>query len=214
MSSIIIKFNINCVSCNVLINEKNVVKNRKKCNKCFNNIRNKNKKPITKHIYENNTMIKTERTLIIGRSGCGKTFLMLSLLKDKNPDDVYIICKTENQYPSNFHNQSCEILPLEDYENKTIVFDDMLGSKEAEDIDAFFTRGRHQNLDIYYISQSWYQLPKNTIRNNCRRILMFPQTLKDISMIYNDISGVHMSFLERRDFCRDGWKRKQFYSNR
>ena len=137
MSSIIKKLNTNCVSCNVLLNDKNMVKNRKKCNQCLNNIRNKNKKPIIKHVYENNTMIKIDRTPIIGRSGCGKTFLMLSLLKDKNPDDVYIICKTDNQYPSNYLNQSREILPLEDYGNKTIVFDDMLGSKEAKDIDAF-----------------------------------------------------------------------------
>ena len=43
--------------------------------------------------------MKTDRTLIIGIAGCGKTFLLLSLLKDKNPDDVYIICKTNNQYP-------------------------------------------------------------------------------------------------------------------
>ena len=83
-------------------------------------------------------MIKTERTLIIGRSGFRKTFLMLWLLKDKKPDDVYIICKRDNQYPSDFHNQSSEILPLEDYGNKTIVFDDMLGSKQAKDIEVFF----------------------------------------------------------------------------
>ena len=94
---------------------------------------------------------------------------------------------------------------------KTIVFDDMLGSKEAKDIDAFFTRGRHQNLDIYYISQSWYELPKNTIRNNCSRIMLFPQTLKDITMIYNDISGLHMKFSEWRDFCRDAWKKRYSY---
>ena len=203
MSSIIKKLNTNCVSCNILLNDKNMVKNRKKCNKCLNNIRSKNKKPIIKHVYENNTMIGTDRTLIIGRSGCGKTFLMLSPLKDKNSDDVYIICKTDNQYPSKFHNQSREILPLEEYGNKTIVFVDMLGSKEAKDIDAFFTSGRHQNLDIYYISQSWYDLPKNTFRNNCSRIMLFPQTLKDITMIYNDISGLNMNFSEWRDFCRD-----------
>ena len=71
-------------------------------------------------------MTKTEKTLMIGRSGCGKTFLMLSLLEDTNPDDVYIICETDNQYPSKDHNQSSEKLPLEDYANKTIVFDDML----------------------------------------------------------------------------------------
>ena len=76
-----------------------MVKIRKKCNKCFNNIGNENKKQLTKDVYENKTLIKTEKTLIIGRSGCGKTLLMLSLLKDKNPDDVYIICKTDNQYP-------------------------------------------------------------------------------------------------------------------
>ena len=74
---------------------------------------NKNKKPIFKHVYENSTMKKTERTLIIGRSGCGKTFLMLSLSNEKNPDDVYIIFKTDNQFPSKYHNQSSEILPLD-----------------------------------------------------------------------------------------------------
>ena len=103
-------------------------------------------------------MIKTEKTFLIGRSGCGKTFLTLSLLKDKNPDDVLIICKTDNQFPSKYHNQSIEILPLEDYGNKTIIFYDMLESKKAKVIDAFFTRGRHQNHDIYYIPQSWYEL--------------------------------------------------------
>ena len=71
-------------------------------------------------------MTKTEKSHIIGRSGCGKTFLMLSLLKDTNPDDVYIICEKDNQYPSKYQNQSSEILPSEDYANRTIVFDDML----------------------------------------------------------------------------------------
>ena len=141
-------------------------------------------------------MIKTERTLIIGRYGCGITFLILSLLKDKNPDDVYIFCKIDNQYPSRYHNQSCEILSLEYYGNKTVVFDGMLRSKETKDIDGFFTRRRHQNPDIYYTSKSWYDLPKNTIRNNCIRIMLFPQTSKYITMINNDISGLHMSFSE------------------
>ena len=211
MSSIIKKLNRNCVSCNVFLNEKNMVKNREKCYKCLNKMRKKSKKPNIKHVYENNTMIKTERTLIDGRSGCGKTFLMLSLLKDKNPDYVHIICKTDNQYLSKYYDQSSEILPLENYGNKTIVFDGMLGSKEAKDFDAFFTRGRHQKLDIYYISQSWYELPKNTIRNNCSRHMLFPQMLKVITMIYNDISGLNMIFSEWRDLYRDAWKKRYNY---
>ena len=78
----------NCISCKVLLKEKNMVKNRKKGNKCPNNITNENKKPSAKHVYENNIMTKTKRTPKLGRSGCRKTFLMLSLLKVKNPDDV------------------------------------------------------------------------------------------------------------------------------
>ena len=90
MSSNKKKLNTNCVLCNVLLNDK---KWSKKCNKWPNNKKNKNKKPITKHVYENITMIKTERILIKGTSGCRKTFLMLSLLRAKNPEDVHKICK-------------------------------------------------------------------------------------------------------------------------
>ena len=60
---------------------------------------------------------------------------------------------------------------------KTLVFDDMLGSKEVKVFDAFFTLGCHQKDDIFYISQSCYELPKNTIRINCSRIMLFPQTI-------------------------------------
>ena len=30
----------------------------------------------------------------------------------------------------------------------------MLGAKNSSQIDEFFTRGRHEDLDVYYISQS------------------------------------------------------------
>ena len=62
----------------------------------------------------------------------------------------------------------------EEYENKINIFDDMLGSKQTKVIDAFFTQGKHQNLDIYYLSDSWYQLRKNSIRNNSTRIVLIP----------------------------------------
>ena len=41
--------------------------------------------------------------------------------------------------------------------------------------------------------------------------MLFPQTLKDITMIYNDISGLHMNFSEWRDFCQDAWKKINNY---
>ena len=50
----------------------------------------KTKQQLLNMLYENNTKLKTEITLIIGRSVIGKIFFLLSLLKDRNPGDVYI----------------------------------------------------------------------------------------------------------------------------
>ena len=41
--------------------------------------------------------------------------------------------------------------------------------------------------------------------------MFFLQTLKDITMIYNDNSGLHMGFSDWRDFCRDAWKPRYIY---
>ena len=156
-------------------------------------------------------MIKTERTLIIGRSGCGKTFLMLSLSKDKNPDDDYTICQTDNQYPSKYHNQSKEILPLEDFGNKIIDFDNTLGSKEAKDIDVFLLVVAIKILIFITSLNHGMNCLKTLFEIFCCRIMLFSQALKDITTTYNDISGLHMNFLEWREFCRDAWKKRFNY---
>ena len=104
-------------------------------------------------------------SLIIGFSNCGKTHLKNHILHQKQ-EPIFIITKSLNQYLNNNVQTSDEIKPLELYENSTIVFDDMLPSKQKSNIDLFFTRGSHNNIDIYYTSQSYFRLPKNTIPNN------------------------------------------------
>ena len=37
--------------------------------------------------------------------------------------------------------------------------------------------------------------------------MLSQQTLKDIIMIYTDISGLHMYFSEWRNFCRQAWQK-------
>ena len=72
--------------------------------------------------------------------------------------------------------------PIE-YENSVIAFDDLLGSSIWIYMDQFFMRGRHNKLDIYYISQSYFALAKVTIRNDSKKIILFNQTSKDIENI-------------------------------
>ena len=97
---------------------------------------------------------------------------------------------------------------LEDFQNCCVVFDDMLDSNQKL-IDPFFTRGRHNDLDVYYLSQSYFDLPKRTIRNNSNTKILFQQTLKDVGNIYRDIAGFDMSLDEFKSLCREAWKEKQ-----
>ena len=117
-----------------------------------------------------------------------KTYLMLKILSRISDRDIYIITKSPPEQYSNskikIKEISDEIKPLNEYENGIIVFDDILGSSNSRFIDQFFIRGRHNNLDIYYSSQSYFVLPKRTIRNNSNKIILFNQTLKDIEHIY------------------------------
>ena len=97
--------------------------------------------------------------------------------------------------------KSDEIEPSNEYEKAIIVFDDILGSSKSRYIDQFFIRGRHNNLDIYYLSQSYFDLPKRTIRNNSNKIILFNQTLKDNEHINRDVVGYDMSYDEFKELC-------------
>ena len=104
------------------------------------------------------------RTLIIGFLHCGKIYLMNHVLLQKQ-EPIFIITKSLIQNPKIKAQTSDEIQLLNEYANITVVFDNMLLSKQVSNIYLFFTRGRHQKNDIFYISQSDFHLPKITIRN-------------------------------------------------
>ena len=72
----------------------------------------------------------------------------------------------------------------------------MLLSKQKSNFDLFFTRDRHSNIDIYYISRSYFHLPENTIRQNSNIVVLFKQTLGDIILLFHYIAGLNMSLEE------------------
>ena len=87
----------------------------------------------------------------------------------------------------------------------------MLLSKQESNIDLFFTGGRHNNIDIYYISQRYFHLPKNTIRNNSNKIILFKQTLRDIILLFHNIAGLDMNLEEWKQLCRKAWENDYDY---
>ena len=77
----------------------------------------------------------------------------------------------------------------------------MLRAKNTSQIDEFFTRGRHEDLDVYYISQSCFALPRQCIRKNSDRIILFKQTLRDVQSMYYDIGAYDMKYDKFKKTC-------------
>ena len=120
---------------------------------------------------------------------------MLKILeKIGNQRPIQIITPSPNQYP-NFETSN-EIKPKNKYKVSVVIFDDMLGARNCSQIDEFFTRSRHESLDVYYINQSYFGLPKRSIRNNSDRLRLFKQTLRDAQSMYYDIGAYDMKYDE------------------
>ena len=107
-----------------------------------------------------------------------------------------MITKSIDLYPNIKAQSSDKSQPLENFESNTGVFDDILQSKQASKIDLLFTRERRKNIDNYYISQSYFNLPRNTIRKNSNIIILIKETLSDIILLFHDIAGLHMNLQE------------------
>ena len=174
------------------------------------------------HNINNNGDTKCNRTLIVGPSFCGKTHLLLNklrLIRLEDPEkQIRIITRSPEQYEdididgaSQGALQGIEVGEnvgdLESYRGCYVVFDDMLISNQKM-IDPFFTRGRHKLCDVYYLSQSYFDAPKKTVRNNSNIIILFQQTLKDIEHIHRDIASSDMSYEEFKSLCREAWNEK------
>ena len=210
-----------------MIDENNYLKHRTICKKCHNENRRKNNNTLPPNIENvnnkkklkinsnnnNNDIVSTyenHRQVIIGPSNVGKTFYMLKLLEkigDQRP--IYIITRSPNQYPN--YKTSNEIKPINKYKGSIVIFDDMLGAKNSSQIDEFFTRGRHEDLDVYYISQSYFGLPRQSIRNNSGRLILFKQTLRDVQSMYYDIGAYDMNYDELKQMCHKAWDEKFNY---
>ena len=86
----------------------------------------------------------------------------------------------------------------------------MLGARNSSQIDEIFTRGRHEDLDVYYMSQSYFGLPRQSIRNS-DRLILFEQTLRDVQSMYYDIGAYDMRYDEFKETCSIAWSEKFNY---
>jgi len=108
---------------------------------------------------------------------------------------------------ASFHFSSDDIVPVESLDKKKrsiMVFDDVMLEKQTP-IAKYFCQGRHGGADCFYLTQNYFKIPKQIIRDNCNLLILFNQDGKNAQAIHNTLVGGDMAFDEFYEFCQQCW---------
>lgn len=101
------------------------------------------------------------------------------------------------------------IEPNQMKKNSLVVFDDVINDRGINKtvVRNIFTLGRHRNLDVVYIVQSYTKLSKHLIRDNCNFIILFRQDDLNLRHVYNDFGvNADLKFEDFRNLCIECWR--------
>ena len=93
---------------------------------------------------------------------------------------------------------------LDSSKKNLIIFDDVISEKQDK-ISDFYTRGRHNNTQCFYISQAFMKIPKSTVRENANLIILFKLTDKDVKNVFDTYVSSDMTYKEFKLFCSKVW---------
>lgn len=170
----------------------------------------------------------TIRAGICGTSGSGKTNVLLGLLTHVNGLrflNIYIYSKSLQQAKYKYlyelikpinelklfvYDSHQEIIkPNEAEKDSVFIFDDVICSPQSE-ICEYFCMGRHNQIDSFYLTQTYSKIPKQLIRDNINFLILFKQDLTNLKHIYSDHVNTDMSFDAFVDMCKACWKKNRY----
>ena len=79
--------------------------------------------------------------------------------------------------------------------------------KNKNNCESYYVRGRHSNVDCFYLAQNYFKRPRQTIREKRNFIYLFPQDLKNLNHIFEDHVGSDMTKEEFRQLCKVAWEK-------
>lgn len=166
------------------------------------------------------------RAIICGPSGCGKTNVILSMLFNPNGakfKNIYVYSKSLYQpkyqllkevleqvkevgyFP---FNDTEEIIgPNEAKPNSIFIFDDVACDKQQK-IQEYYSMGRHKDIDVAYLCQTYSKIPKQLIRDNVNLIVLFKQDMMNLQHAYEGHVSPDMSLKDFTDLCAKCWNEK------
>ena len=70
---------------------------------------------------------------------------------------------------------------LDKSKKNLVIFDDCVHDRNQMVMDSYYTRGRHSSCNCIYLSQSYFQLPRCSIRNNGKTFILFKLNSIDVN---------------------------------
>lgn len=164
------------------------------------------------------------RSLISGGSGAGKTNFLINMLlapKGLKFQQLILCTNTQNQHKYKFLNLILKEVPeiqflvcskFEDFPKvilpfSVIIFDDIDENDFLPIIKTLFTRGRHYQIDVFYLLQSYASARKHFVRDNASFILSFAQDARNLYLIWRDHASADVIFPEFLKMAREAWRK-------
>ena len=163
------------------------------------------------------------RAVFCGPSNCGKTNTLLALLIHPNGlrfANLYVYSKSLSQPKFEFLKQVLEpikgmryftysehdevVSPDQVLTNSIMIFDDIACEKQ-DNVRAFFCMGRHNNVDSFYLNQSYASIRKHLIRGNVKLLVLFKQDEMNLKYNYDDHVSTDMPFAQFKELCSSCW---------
>jgi hypothetical protein len=98
-----------------------------------------------------------------------------------------------------FVDNVADIPPLEEFNREKqslVLFDDCILERNQDTFVQFFVRGRHKNISVIYLTQSYFKTPL-TIRRNCSHFMLFklPQR-RDLGLMFENHVTANITKIE------------------
>ena len=87
-----------------------------------------------------------------------------------------------------------------------MIFGDLLLEKQNT-YETYYVRGRHSNVDCFYLAQNYFKLSvkqSERMRISC----LFPQDLKNLNHILEDHVESDMTKKDFRKLCKTAWEKQ------
>lgn len=163
------------------------------------------------------------RAIVVGPSNSGKTNAVFNMLFHPNGlkfSNIYVFSKSLYQpkykfledvvsgvegvgYFSFTENETV-IKPEETLHDSIMIFDDVICEKQ-NNITRYFTMGRHNDIDVLYLCQTYSRIPKQLVRDNANFLMVFRQDERNLKHIFHDHVTPDMSYERFKLLCRDAW---------